>query len=188
VINQLIGKEKLMFKKSVFCTAASQDEAEIIVERLAGAGLTNSDVSALFPDTGRVKALAHERNIRISDKVAAATGLRGLAGVSLTWLADLEEVSVPRIGQVVAAGPVAAQFDPSSESTVANALVGSGMPESEARRYEGKVEEGKIFILVQTLTGERADRAKDIFAEAGARDIATSAQQSPDPVTFPAGS
>jgi hypothetical protein len=46
-----------------------------------------------------------------------------------------------------------------------------GIPEYEAKRYEGKVKEGNILISVHTEDSTERDRAKEIFSRAGAEDI-----------------
>jgi uncharacterized membrane protein len=54
---------------------------------------------------------------------------------------------------------------------LSGALIGMGIPEYEAKRYEGKVKEGNILISVHTDDSTERARAKDIFTRAGAEDI-----------------
>lgn len=51
------------------------------------------------------------------------------------------------------------------------ALVGMGIPEYEAKQYEGKIKDGNILISVHSENSDETDRAKDIFERAGAHDI-----------------
>jgi uncharacterized membrane protein len=59
---------------------------------------------------------------------------------------------------------------------IAGALVGMGIPEFEARRYEGKIKEGNILISVHSESRNEAKRAREIFEQADADDIATSSE------------
>ena len=59
---------------------------------------------------------------------------------------------------------------------IAGGLIGLGIPELEAKRYEGKIKEGNILISVHTERSEDISRAKDIFAKAGAHDICTTGE------------
>lgn len=54
---------------------------------------------------------------------------------------------------------------------ITGALVGMGLPEYEARQYEGKLKGGNILISVHTDDHDEAKRAKEIFEKEGAEDI-----------------
>jgi hypothetical protein len=54
---------------------------------------------------------------------------------------------------------------------VAGGLIGIGIPEYEARRYEGKIKEGNILISVHAGNPGQIDRARGIFERCGAHDI-----------------
>jgi uncharacterized membrane protein len=56
---------------------------------------------------------------------------------------------------------------------LAGALVGLGIPEYEAKRYEGKVKEGGILISAHSENNDEIRRAKDIFKEEGVRVVST---------------
>jgi hypothetical protein len=66
---------------------------------------------------------------------------------------------------------------------IAGGLIGLGIPELEAKRYEGKVKAGNLLISVHTENPDEITRAKDIFTRAGAQDICTSGE-----ATAPKGS
>jgi hypothetical protein len=61
---------------------------------------------------------------------------------------------------------------------IAGGLIGLGIPEIEAKRYEGKVKAGNILISVHTENSEEISRAKDIFKQAGAQDICATGEAS----------
>jgi hypothetical protein len=53
-----------------------------------------------------------------------------------------------------------------------------GIPEYEAKQYEGKIKEGNILIAVHTENRDERTLAKDIFERAGAEDISSTAEES----------
>jgi hypothetical protein len=55
-------------------------------------------------------------------------------------------------------------------------LIGLGIPEYEAKRYEGKIREGNVLISVHTDDRAERSRAKEILERAGAEDIADTAE------------
>jgi hypothetical protein len=55
-----------------------------------------------------------------------------------------------------------------------------GIPEYEAKRYEGRVKEGGILLSAHCDTSEEIDRAKEILKQTGAEDIASSGEASAD--------
>jgi hypothetical protein len=58
------------------------------------------------------------------------------------------------------------------------ALIGMGIPEYEAKRYEGKVKDGNILMSVHTDDSKERERAKEIFVKGGAEDISYTGEAS----------
>ena len=173
-----------MSKKSVFCIAVSRDQAETIVDRLRTEGFTNTDISALFPDTESSRDFAHEKNTKAPEGATAGAGTGGVVGGTLGWLAGIGALTIPGIGPLVAAGPIVAALSGAAVGAaaggVAGALVGMGIPEYEAKRYEGKVKNGNILISVHTENSDQVRCAKEIFEEQHAQDIATAGEAKPE--------
>lgn len=173
-----------MSKKSVFCIAVSRDQAETIVDRLRAEGFTSTDISALFPDTGSTRDFAHEKNTKAPEGAAAGAGTGGVVGGTLGWLAGIGAITIPGIGPLLAAGPIVAALSGAAVGAaaggVAGALVGMGIPEYEAKRYEGKVKNGNILISVHADDSDEVHRAKKIFEEQHAQDIATAGEAKPE--------
>ncbi len=168
--------------KAVFCIAENIVQAELIVERLKTAGFSNNDISALFPDTQGTKDFAHEKSTKAPEGAATGAGTGGVLGGVLGWLAGIGTIAIPGIGPFVAAGPIMALLGGAAVGAavggLSGALIGMGIPEYEAKRYEGKVKEGKILISVHSENSSETDRAKEIFKNAGAEDISTSSESS----------
>ncbi|MDO9119256.1 MAG: hypothetical protein Q7U39_14945 [Nitrospira sp.] len=169
-----------MAKTSVFCIATTYTQAEQIVDRLKNSGFSNTDISALFPDNQGTKDFAHEKNTKAPEGAATGAGAGGVMGGALGWLAGIGALAIPGIGPFVAAGPIMAMLGGAAVGAtlggITGALVGMGIPEYEAKRYEGKLKEGNILISVHSENSAETSRAEAIFKQAGAQDIATSGE------------
>lgn len=169
-------------KASVYCTAKTLTQAESIIDGLKIAGFSNNDISALLPDKRGTKDFAHEHNTKAPEG-AAAGGVAGLGvGAALGWLAGIGALAIPGVGPFIAAGPIMAALGGAAVGTAAGgvvgALVGMGIPEFEAKRYDAKIRDGNILISVHTEDGKQRDVAKDIFKRMGADDISTGSEAS----------
>jgi hypothetical protein len=167
-------------KASVYCTAKTLTQAESIIDNLKVAGFSNNDISALLPDKRGTKDFAHEHNTKAPEG-AATGGVAGLGvGAALGWLAGIGALAIPGVGPFIAAGPIMAALGGAAVGTAAGgvvgALVGMGIPEFEAKRYDAKIREGNILISVHTEDGKQRDVAKDIFKRLGADDISTGSE------------
>jgi hypothetical protein len=164
-----------MSKKSVFCLATSRTQAEQIVDRLKTANFSNNDISVLFPDKETNRDFAHEKNTKAPEGAATGAGAGGVLGGALGWLVGIGALAIPGVGPFIAAGPIMAALGGAAIGAatggVAGGLIGLGIPELEAKRYEGKLREGNILISVHTENSEEISRAKDIFKAASAQDI-----------------
>jgi len=98
----------------------------------------------------------------------------------LGLLAGIGALAIPGLGPLIAAGPIMAALAGAGAGGVVGgltgALVGMGIPEYEAKRYEGKVKGGNVLISVHSEDSKETARAKKIFQDAGAEDIATSGE------------
>jgi hypothetical protein len=161
--------------KAVFCLTRTENQAVMIVDRLKAAGFSNNDISVLFPDTTSTKDFAHEQHTKAPEGAATGAGTGVLLGGALGWLVGIGTLAIPGLGPFIAAGPIMAALSGAAAGGVlggvTGALIGLGMPEYEAKRYEGKIQEGRVLISVHTENSTERDRAKTIFEQAGAEDI-----------------
>jgi hypothetical protein len=171
-----------MSKKSVFCIATTRDQAEQIVNRLKVANFSNNDISVLFPDKGTTRDFAHEKNTKAPEGAVAGAGTGGVVGGALGWIAGIGALAIPGVGPFIAAGPILAALSGAAIGAaaggIAGGLIGLGIPELEAKRYEGKIKEGNILISVHTENSEEISEAKEIFTNLGAQDICTTGESS----------
>jgi len=171
-----------MSKKSVFCIATSRNQADQIVDQLRSANFSNNDISALFADKGTTHDFAHEKNTKAPEGAVTGAGTGGVVGGALGWIAGIGALAIPGVGPFIAAGPIIAALSGAAIGAavggIAGGLIGLGIPEIEAKRYEGKLKEGNILISVHTENSAEITRAKDIFTRAGAQDICTTGEAS----------
>ena len=169
-----------MRSKSGYCIARSETQADAIVDRLRNAGFSPNDISVLFPDKGTTRNFAHEKNTKAPEGATAGAGTGAVAGAALGWLAGIGSLAIPGVGPFIAAGPIMAALSGAAVGGtvggIAGALIGMGIPEYEAKRYEGQVKNGNILISVHSEDGEETDRAKKIFESAGAQDISSAGE------------
>ena len=154
--------------------------AEAIVAELKQAGFSNNDISALFPDKTGTRDFAHQQATKAPEGAATGAGAGVALGGTLGWLVGIGALAIPGVGPFIAAGPIMAALGGAAVGAtvggIGGALVGMGIPEIEAKQYEGKVRDGNILISVHTEDGDERSRAKDIFKRAGAEDIASSGE------------
>ncbi|MHC1764628.1 MAG: DUF3341 domain-containing protein [Verrucomicrobiia bacterium] len=167
---------------AVFCIANSNSQAERIVNELKEAGFTYSDISVLFPDTGGPRHFVYEQHTKAPEGAATGAGTGGVIGGALGWLTGIGALAIPGLGAFIAAGPIAAALSGAAVGAaiggIAGALVGLGIPEYEAKQYEGRVKSGKILISVHTESRAEMERARKILECSGAQDIATASERS----------
>jgi hypothetical protein len=171
-----------MSNHSVICLATSRAQAEHIVDQLRLANFSSNDISALFADHGTTRDFAHEKHTKAPEGTVTGAGTGGVIGGALGWLAGIGVLAIPGVGPFIAAGPILAALSGAAIGAtvggVAGCLIGMGIPEIEAKRYEGKLQEGNILIAVHADDSDEVSRAKDIFETARAEDICTTSEKS----------
>lgn len=169
-----------MTKKSVFCIATTSEQASRIVGQLKVASFSNNDISALFPDQRTTRDFAHETNTKAPEGAVTGAGAGGVVGGALGWVAGIGALAIPGIGPFVAAGPILAALSGAAIGAavggIAGGLIGLGIPEIEAKRYEGKVKAGNILLSVHTENSKEAARVVEICTRNGAEDICTTGE------------
>jgi hypothetical protein len=169
---------------AVFGIYPNRSHAEEAVDTLRQAGFRNSDVSALLPDNVGTKDFAHEKKSKAPEGTAAGAATGGVLGGALGWLAGIGSLAIPGVGPFIAAGPImgalAGVGAGGAVGGMIGALVGMGMPEYEAKRYEGRVRAGGILLSVHCDNSDWVTRAKKILEETGAEEIASSGEASAD--------
>lgn len=98
-----------------------------------------------------------------------------MLGGTLGLLVGIGALAIPGVGPLIAAGPLLAALSGAAAGAtvggITGALIGLGIPEIEAKRYENRIAEGNILISIVAMNGEDVSRAKDILTTGGAEDI-----------------
>lgn len=167
---------------AVFCIVKSSAQATQVVDRLKSAGFSNNDISVLMPDKSGTKDFAVDNATKAPEGAATGAGAGAVLGGGLGWLAGIGALAIPGLGPLIAAGPIMAALTGAAVGGtlggVTGALVGLGIPEYEAKRYEGKIKGGNILISVHSDDSNETERAKEIFKAAGAEDISSAKEAS----------
>jgi hypothetical protein len=171
-----------MAKKAVFGIAKSESQAIDIADNLKAAGFTENDVSVLFPDKQGSKDFAHEQHTKAPEGAATGGASGAVLGGALGWMVGIGALAIPGLGVFIAAGPIMAALAGAAGGAAAGgltgALIGMGIPEYEAKRYEGKVKDGNILLSIHTEDSTERDRAKKILENGGAVDISYTGEAS----------
>src|SRR5579862_6017420 len=165
---------------AVFGIYATVGTAEAAVDHLIARGFTNSAISVLLPDDESTRAFAHKKETKAPEGTTAGVTTGGVVGGTLGLLAGIGALAIPGVGPLIAAGPIMAGLAGlgvgGAVGGIVGALVGMGIPEYEAKRYEGRVKNGGTLLSVHCDTSAQISRAKDLLKSSGAEDISSSGE------------
>jgi hypothetical protein len=169
---------------AVFGIYHDRDQAERAVDSLVGNGFRNEDISVLMPENVGTKDFAHEKHTKAPEGTATGAGAGAAVGGTLGLLAGIGALAIPGLGPFIAAGPIMGALAGLGTGGVVGgligALVGMGIPEYEAKRYEGLVKEGGILLSVHCDNSDWVKRAKNLLEETGAEDISSTGESGAD--------
>src|ERR1700686_2437228 len=169
---------------AVFGIYPDRPAVEEGVEHLRRAGFRSTDISVLFPENQGTKDFAHEKNTKAPEGGATGAASGAVIGGALGWLVGIGSLAIPGLGPFIAAGPIMAALAGlgagGAVGGMTGALVGFGIPEYEAKRYEGRVQKGGILLSVHSDNSDAIKRAKDIMKITGAEDISSTGESSAD--------
>jgi hypothetical protein len=167
---------------AVFGIYPSYTNVESGVDGLKAAGFSNRDISVLFPASAGSRDFAHEKGTKAPEGASAGAGTGVVLGGVMGWLLGVGALAIPGIGPFIAAGPIMAALAGAGVAGtiggIAGALIGMGIPEYEAKRYEGRVKDGGILLSVHSNTSDETKRAKLILEATGAQDISSTSEAS----------
>jgi hypothetical protein len=162
----------------------TRDLAEGAVDRLLAQGFRNEDVSVLLQDNAGTKDFAHQKETKAPEGTTTGVIAGGAIGGTLGLLAGIGALAIPGVGPFIAAGPIMGALAGVGSGGVVGgivgALVGMGIPEYEAKRYEGRIKEGGILLSVHCDNSDWVHRAKDLLKQTGAEDVSSTGEASAD--------
>jgi hypothetical protein len=173
----MAGKNTAFF--GIFNT---RGQTENCVDSLLASGFRSDDISVLAPNQKVSRELATEKNTKAPEGVTTGATAGGVIGGTLGLLAGIGALAIPGLGPFIAAGPImgalAGVGAGAAAGGVIGALVGMGIPEYEAKRYEGRVKDGGILVSVHCDNSDWVDKAKKILERSGAEDISSAGEKS----------
>src|SRR6476660_2799481 len=174
---------------AVFGIYPNRTSVESAVDAFKAAGFRNSDISVLFPENAGTKDFAHEKSTKAPEGATTGAGTGAVLGGGLGWLVGIGALAIPGLGPFIAAGPIMAALAGAgvggAVGGLTGALVGMGIPEYEAKRYEGRVKDGGILLSVHSDSSEETKRAKEILQQTGAQDISSTGETRGDKTAVP---
>ncbi len=166
---------------AVFGIYATPATAESAVDHLLAKGFTNAAISVLLPDDESTRAFAHEKNTKAPEGTTTGVATGGAIGGTLGLLAGIGALAIPGVGPLIAAGPIMGALAGlgvgGTVGGIVGALVGMGIPEYEAKRFEGAVKDGGTLLSVHCDTSDEVTMAKQGLKETGAKDVASAGEE-----------
>jgi hypothetical protein len=169
---------------AVFGLYDNRSQVESAVSALQNAGFRNTDISVLLPENAGTKDFAHEKGTKAPEGASTGAGTGAAIGGVLGWLTGIGALAIPGFGPFIAAGPIMAALAGvgvgGAVGGLTGALIGMGIPEYEAKRYEGRIKDGGILLSVHSDNSDWTDRAKKVLEATGAQDIASTSEKKGD--------
>lgn len=163
-----------------------RDEVHVTdaLDELKRAGFRSTDISVLLPDNRGTKDFAHEKNTKAPEGTAAGATGGMLLGGTLGWLVGIGALAIPGLGAFIAAGPIVAALAGAGAGGAVGGLVGAlmgmGIPEYEAKRYEGRIRSGGVLMSIHCDDSDWIRKAKDMLRQTGAEDIGSANEAAAD--------
>src|ERR1700732_2430924 len=171
-------------KTAVFGIYSTRSAAENAADAIVKSGFATSDISVLLPENLGSKPIATEKATKAPEGATAGGGTGAVLGGALGLLAGIGALAIPGVGPLIAAGPIMATLAGmgvgGAVGGVTGALIGMGIPEFEAKRYEGRLQKGAILLSIHCDTSEEIDEAKEILKRTGAEDVTSTGEASVD--------
>ena len=173
-----------MANKAVFGLYSTRRQVENAVDELKAQGFRNADVSVLFSENVGTKDFAHEKGTKAPEGLATGATSGAVVGGALGWLAGIGALAIPGVGPLIAAGPIVGALTGvgvgGTVGGIAGGLIGVGIPEYEAKRYEGRIREGNILLSVHVDDSDWAKKAERILKETGANEVSSASEAKGD--------
>jgi len=143
------------------------NHAEQALNGLKAAGFVPEQVSVVAQDKKDVQQMA-ENSDMAGEGAATGAVTGGVLGGLVGFLVGISAMVIPGIGPIVGTGILISTLAGAGIGAAAGGLVGAltgqGVPEDDAREYEGHVRQGSILLTVHALSAEEERQAREVFA------------------------
>ena len=169
-------------KTAVFGIYSIRSAAENAADAIVKSGFATSDISVLLPENLGSKPIATEKATKAPEGATTGGGTGAVLGGALGLLAGIGALAIPGVGPLIAAGPIMAALAGmgvgGAIGGITGALIGMGIPEYEAKRYEGRIQKGGILLSVHCTSSDEVKRAKEVLERTGAEDVSATGESS----------
>jgi hypothetical protein len=161
----------------IYSTLLQVDDATYL---LLEDGFFATNISILLPENIGDQQIGTTKSTKAPEGAVAGAGSGAVLGGALGLLAGIGALAIPGVGPLIAAGPIVASLAGigvgGAIGGFTGALIGLGIPEYEAKRYEGHLQKGAILVSVHCDTSDEIKRAKAVLKKTGAEDISSAAE------------
>ena len=169
-------------KTAVFGIYSTREAAERAADAIVNAGFSSADISVLLPENLGNRSIGTEKSTKAPEGATAGGTTGAVLGGALGMLAGIGALAIPGVGPLIAAGPIMATLAGAGVGGaiggITGALVGLGIPEYEAKRYEGRIQKGGILLSVHCPSSDDVKRAKEIIERTGGEDVSSTSEAS----------
>lgn len=169
---------------SVFGIYRDRPGVEEAIDTLRAAGFRNTDISVLFQENEGTKDFGHEKSTKAPEGATTGGILGGITGGVLGWLTGMGVLALPGLGSLIAAGPMVAALAGvgavGAVGGIIGALAGMGVPEYEAKRYEGRIQQGGVLLSVHCDNDDWVKRGKTLLRQTGAENVGCAGESGAD--------
>jgi hypothetical protein len=169
-------------KTAVFGIYSTREAAERATDAIVNAGFSPADISVLLPENLGNRSIGTEKATKAPEGATAGGTTGAVLGGALGMLAGIGALAIPGVGPLIAAGPIMATLAGAGVGGaiggITGALVGLGIPEYEAKRYEGRIQKGGILLSVHCPSSDDVKRAKEIIERTGGEDVSSTSEAS----------
>jgi hypothetical protein len=158
----------------------TRHDVERAIDVLKMDGFSTSDISVLMPDSSGSQEFAHVKGTKAPEGAATGVSTGAVIGGTLGILAGIGALAIPGFGPFIAAGPIMAGLAGvgvgGTIGGIGGALIGFGIPEYEAKRYEGFMKDGGILLSVHTDSSSEVLKAKKCLEATSATEISSTGE------------
>jgi len=170
--------------RSVFGVYPDRPAVEDAIDALRAAGFRSADISVLFQENQGTKDFAHKKNTKVPEGATAGGIFGGITGGVLGWLTSVGLLAIPGLSPLVVAGPILSALAGAGAMGAVGGIIGGlaglGVPEYEAKRFEGRIKQGCVLMSVHCDNDDWVKRARNLLRQTGAEDIDWARESSAD--------
>lgn len=152
------------------------DNAAQAVDEICASGFRIDDVSVIAQDSERVQEIADRTETSAGNAAVKGAGAGAAVGGLAGLLLGVTAVTIPGVGPLLAAGPLAALIGGAATGAVVGGIIGAltsmGFSEEEAEEYRERIREGDVLLAVST-DHESEESAEAILQSHGGERVRT---------------